>query len=46
VLRALQEKLLQQGLFEEFCDEFTREINRLRMERRTTLSAAKREIAH
>ncbi len=31
VLRALQEKLLQQDLFEEFCDEFTREMNRLRM---------------
>ena len=34
VLRALQEKLLQQDLFEEFCDEFTREMNRLRMEHR------------
>lgn len=26
VLRALQEKLLQQDLFEEFCDELTREM--------------------
>jgi hypothetical protein len=44
VLRALQEKLLQQDLFEEFCDEFTREMNRLRMERRASLSSAKREV--
>jgi hypothetical protein len=44
VLHALQEKLLQQDLFEEFCDEFTREMNRLRMERRASLSSAKREI--
>ena len=44
VLRALQEKLLQQDLFEEFCDEFTREMNRLRMEHRSSLSAAEREI--
>jgi hypothetical protein len=44
VLRALQEKLLRQDLFEEFCDEFTREMNRLRMEHRAGLSAAEREI--
>ena len=36
VLRALQEKLLRQDLFEEFCDEFTREMNRLRMEHRAS----------
>jgi site-specific DNA recombinase len=40
----LQDKLLRQDLFEEFCDEFTRELNRLRMERRSSLSAAEREI--
>ena len=34
VPRALQDKLLRQDLFEEFCDEFTREMNRLRMEHR------------
>ena len=34
VLRALPDKLLRQDLFEEFCDEFTREMNRLRMEQR------------
>ena len=44
VLKALQEKLLRQDLFEEFCDEFTREMNRLRMEHRANLSAAEREI--
>jgi chorismate mutase len=44
VLRALQEKLLQQDLFEEFCDEFMREMNRLRMEHRASLSSAKREV--
>jgi site-specific DNA recombinase len=31
-------------LFEEFCDEFTREMNRFRMEHRATLTAAEREI--
>jgi site-specific DNA recombinase len=35
VLHAPQEKLLHRDLFEEFCDEFTREMNRLRMEHRT-----------
>lgn len=44
VLKALQEKLLRQDLFEEFCDEFTHEMNRLRMEHRASLSAAEREI--
>jgi site-specific DNA recombinase len=44
VLKALHEKLLHQDLFEEFRDEFTREMNRLRMEHRAGLSAAEREI--
>ena len=44
VLRALHDKLLRQDLFEEFCDEFTREMNRLRMEHRASLSVAEREI--
>jgi len=38
VLRALQEKLLQQDLFEDFCDEFAREMNRLRMAPRHPIS--------
>ena len=44
VLNALQEKLLNQELFEEFCEEFIREMNRQRMEHRANLSAAEREI--
>jgi site-specific DNA recombinase len=44
VLKALQEKLLRQDLFEEFCEEFTRELNRLRMQHRASLSAVEREI--
>lgn len=44
VLKALQEKLLRQDLFDEFCEEFTREMNRLRMQHRASLSVAEREI--
>jgi hypothetical protein len=44
VLKALQEKLLRQDLFDEFCDVFTPEMNRLRMEHRASFSAAEREI--
>jgi hypothetical protein len=44
VLAALQDKLLNQELFAEFCDEFTREMNRLRMQHRAELTAAEREI--
>jgi site-specific DNA recombinase len=44
VHRAMQDKLLNQELFEAFCDEFTREMNRLRMQQRAELSAAEREI--
>jgi DNA invertase Pin-like site-specific DNA recombinase len=44
VLKALEEKLLRQDLFDEFCEEFTREMNRLRMEHRASLSAVAREI--
>ena len=46
VLRAMQDQLLRQDLFEAFCHEFTREMNRLRMERRAELSSAEREMAH
>ena len=41
---ALQDKLLRQDLFEGFCEEFTREMNRLRMEHRASLSSAEREL--
>src|SRR4029077_20352328 len=36
VLHALQERLLRRDLFEEFCEEFTRETNRLRMAARAS----------
>ena len=44
VLRALQDKLMRQEFFEEFCREFAKEMNRLRMEQRADLSGAKREL--
>jgi site-specific DNA recombinase len=44
VLSALQDKLMRKDFFEEFCREFAREINRLRMEQRAGLSGAKREL--
>src|SRR5207237_1155032 len=33
VLNAVREKLMRKDLFEEFCHEYTREMNRLRMAR-------------
>ena len=44
VLRALQDKLMRKDFFEEFCREFAKEMNRLRMEQRAGLSGAKREL--
>ena len=44
VLAALEEKLLRKDFFEEFCREFTKEMNRLRMEQRAGLTSAKREV--
>jgi site-specific DNA recombinase len=44
VLTALQEKLLRKDFFEEFCREFAKEMNRLRMEQRASLNGAKREL--
>ena len=43
VLVALQDKMLQPELIEEFSREFTREMNRLRMEYRATASSARLE---
>jgi site-specific DNA recombinase len=45
VLKALEEELLNQELFEEFCEEFTREMNRLRGGHRANLVAGERELA-
>jgi site-specific DNA recombinase len=44
VLSALQTKLLRKDFFEEFCREFAKEMNRLRMEQRAGQSSAKREL--
>ena len=45
VLTAVRDKLMRKDLFEEFCDEFTREINRLRMERNALAAKTERELA-
>jgi site-specific DNA recombinase len=44
VLHALQDKLLRADFFDEFCREFAKEMNRLRMEQRANLTASKREL--
>ena len=44
VLHALQDKLMRKDFFEEFCQEFAKEMNRLRMEQRAGLTSAKREL--
>lgn len=44
VLGALRNELMQPELFVEFCDEFTREINRIRASAGSSISAAKAEI--
>ena len=44
VLGVLKGKLMDPVLFREFCDEFTREMNRLRMQGRAALEAARTEV--
>ena len=44
ILNALQHRLMNPTLFKDFCEEFTREMNRLRMEGRATLDAARLEL--
>src|SRR5690606_32343397 len=44
VLSALKDKLMRRDLFEEFCQEYVRELNRLRMEHRAKLSQARHEL--
>ena len=41
---ALHDKLMRKDFFDEFCREFAKEMNRLRMEHRAGLTAAKREL--
>jgi site-specific DNA recombinase len=45
VLDALKTKLLRKDFFDEFCREFAKEMNRLRMERGVSINSAKRELA-
>jgi site-specific DNA recombinase len=44
VLVALRDKLMRRDLFEDFCREYVRELNRLRMEHRVGLSSARTEL--
>ncbi|GLH80052.1 MULTISPECIES: recombinase family protein [unclassified Bradyrhizobium] len=44
VLNALRHHLMDPALFKEFCDEFTREMNRLRMEGSALLATARAEV--
>ncbi|WP_439141609.1 LysR family transcriptional regulator [Pseudooctadecabacter sp.] len=45
VLGALRHHLMEPALFKEFCDEFTGEMNRLRIEERSTIKAGRTELA-
>ncbi|WP_407114737.1 recombinase family protein [Bradyrhizobium sp. LMG 9283] len=44
VLRGLQTHLMEPELFKEFCQEFTREVNRLRIERGADIEVQRREL--
>ncbi|GBQ09101.1 recombinase family protein [Acetobacter cerevisiae] len=44
VLNGLQTQMMDPALFKEFCDAFTREVNRLRMEKRADLLSLKSEL--
>ena len=44
VLNALRHHLMDTELFKEFCDEFRREMNRLRMEGRASINGAQTEV--
>lgn len=44
MLRALQDKLMRPNFFEEFCSEFTKELNRLRLAQGAEIVSAKREL--
>jgi hypothetical protein len=45
VISALQSRLMDPALLEEFCAEYTRHMNRLRGERNASLGAARSELA-
>jgi site-specific DNA recombinase len=44
VLTALRDKLMRRDLFEEFCREYVKELNRLRMEHRAKVSQGRQEL--
>ncbi|MFE0757887.1 recombinase family protein [Inquilinus sp. NPDC058860] len=44
VLNGLRTHLMEPELFREFCEEFTREVNRLRMDRRAELVSQRKEL--
>jgi site-specific DNA recombinase len=44
VLTALRDKLMRRDLFEEFCREYVKELNRLRMEHRAKISQGRQEL--
>ncbi len=43
ILTALKERIMDPELFKGFCDEFTRQMNRRRMDARATIEASKSE---
>jgi site-specific DNA recombinase len=45
VLIALRDNLMRRDLFEEFCREYVKELNRLRMEHRAQVSQGRQELA-
>ncbi|MDC9813921.1 recombinase family protein [Rhizobium binxianense] len=44
ILNGVDKHLMEPELFKEFCDEFTREVNKARMEARASLESAEVEI--
>jgi site-specific DNA recombinase len=45
VIEALQSRLMDPALLTEFCDEYTRHLNKLRSEKNASLGAARSELA-
>ncbi len=45
ILTALRERLMEPALFAEFCQEFTKEMNRLRMDASASLAGKRAELA-
>jgi hypothetical protein len=44
ILNGLDKHLMEPELFKEFCEEFTREVNKARMEAQASLDSAEAEI--